>query len=124
MPILSTLKASGKRTSNPELPMPFELTNRTALVTGGASGIGESICRTFSAAGAGVLIVDIDAARAEALARELPRAQSLICDIAEEGAVKKLFADLQKLDILVNNAGIGLVGGIEQTELGDFQRLF
>ena len=104
--------------------MPFELTNRTALVTGGASGIGESICRIFSDAGAGVLIVDIDAARAERLARELPRAQALICDIADESAVKKLFADLQKLDILVNNAGIGLVGGIEQTELGDFQRLF
>jgi NAD(P)-dependent dehydrogenase (short-subunit alcohol dehydrogenase family) len=35
-----------------------------------------------------------------------------------------LFSGLQKLDVLVNNAGIGLVGGIEETELGDFQRLF
>ena len=108
--------------------MPFELTNRTALVTGGASGIGESICRIFSAAGARILIVDVDAARAQALAAELPRAQAFLCDIADEAAVKKMFAELQKLgilvDILVNNAGIGLVGGIEQTELGDLQRLF
>ena len=104
--------------------MPFELTNRTALVTGGASGIGEAICRVFSAAGARILIVDIDSARAEALASELPRAHPITCDIAKEASVKKLFAELQKLDILVNNAGIGLVGGIEQTELGDFQRLF
>ena len=35
-----------------------------------------------------------------------------------------MFAELQKLDILVNNAGIGLVGGVEETELGDLQRLF
>lgn len=104
--------------------MPFELTNRTALVTGGASGIGEAVCRVFSDAGARILIVDVDVVRAEALAAELPRAHPLTCDIADEAAVKKLFAGLQKLDILVNNAGIGLVGGIEQTELGDLQRLF
>ena len=104
--------------------MPFELTNHTALVTGGASGIGEAISRVFSAAGARILIVDVDRARAEALATELPRAHPVICDITDELAIKKLFAELQKLDILVNNAGIGLVGGIEQTELGDFQRLF
>jgi len=104
--------------------MPFELTNRTALVTGGASGIGEAVCRIFSAAGARILIVDVDVTRAEALAAELPRAHALLCDIADEAAVKSLFADLQKLDILVNNAGIGLVGGIEQTELEDLQRLF
>src|SRR6266487_1526780 len=104
--------------------MPFQLTNRTALVTGGASGIGESICRVFSAAGAEVLITDIDRARAEALASELPNARPLVCDVADEPAVQKLFAELPKLDILVNNAGIVLVGGVEETELGDFQRLF
>src|SRR5947209_9755769 len=98
--------------------MPFQLTNRTALVTGGASGIGEAVCRIFTAAGAQVLIVDIDASRAAALADELPGARALVCDITDEPAVKNLFADLQKLDILVNNAGIGLVGGIEQTGLG------
>src|ERR1700730_6690378 len=104
--------------------MPFELTNRTALVTGGASGIGEAVCRIFSAAGAEILIVDIDAPRAQALAGELPHARVLPCDISDEAAVKKMFSELQKLDILVNNAGIGLVGGIEETGLGDFQRLF
>lgn len=104
--------------------MPFQLSSRTALVTGGASGIGEAICRVFSAAGAEILIVDIDRDRAEALASELPNAQPLICNIADEFAVQKLFSGLQKLDILVNNAGIGLVGGVEETELGDFERLF
>src|SRR5260370_17800580 len=104
--------------------MPFQLTNRTALVTGGSSGIGESICRVFSAAGAEVLIVDIDRARAEALATELPNARPVVCNVADEAAVQELFAELRKLDILVNNAGIGLVGGVEETELEDFDPLF
>ena len=102
----------------------FELNGRVALVTGGASGIGEAVCRVFAAAGAEVLIVDIDTQRGEALRAQLPKARVLGCDITDESAVKRLFSSLQKLDILVNNAGIGLVGGIEQTELGDFQRLF
>lgn len=102
----------------------FELNGRVALVTGGASGIGEAVCRVFAAAGAEVLIVDIDTQRGEALRAQLPKARVLGCDITDESAVKRLFSSLQKLDILVNNAGIGLVGGIEQTALGDFQRLF
>ena len=104
--------------------MPFELNQRTALVTGGASGIGEAICHVFASAGAEVFIVDIDRERAEALAAELPCSHVEICNITDEQSVKQLFSNLRKLDILVNNAGIGLVGGIEQTELGDFQRLF
>jgi len=104
--------------------MPFQLHQRTAIVTGGASGIGEAICRVFASAGAEVLIVDIDRERAEVLASELPGSHAEICNITDEQSVKQLFSKLRKLDILVNNAGIGLVGGIEQTELGDFQRLF
>lgn len=104
--------------------MPFQLSGCTALVTGGASGIGEAVCRVFAEAGADVLIVDVDRGRAEALSSQLPRSRALVCDITDEAAVKQLFSGLQKLDILVNNAGVGLVGGIEETELGDFQRLF
>ncbi len=103
---------------------PFRLDGRKALVTGGASGIGEATCRALSAAGAAVTIVDIDQPRAEALSRELPNASVLIFDITDEAAVRPAFAQIAALDILVNNAGIGLVGGIEQTELCDFQRLF
>lgn len=97
---------------------------RTALVTGGASGIGEAVVQVFSAAGASVLIVDIDQARAEKLAAEVPGASALTCDITDEQAVKRIFDGIPALDILVNNAGIGLVGSVEETELKDFQRLF
>jgi NAD(P)-dependent dehydrogenase (short-subunit alcohol dehydrogenase family) len=102
---------------------PFRLDGKQAMVTGGASGIGEAVVRAFSAAGASVLIVDIDLPRAEALANQLTGAAALSCDITDEQAVQQTFAALPKLDILVNNAGIGLVGGIEETSLDDFERL-
>jgi 2-keto-3-deoxy-L-fuconate dehydrogenase len=103
---------------------PFRLDGRTALVTGGASGIGEATSRVFAGAGAAVRIVDVNRERAEALARELPQASACTCDITDEEAVRKLFASFDTLDILVNNAGIGLVGNIEETEAEDFRRLF
>lgn len=103
---------------------PFRLDGKRALVTGGASGIGEAISRVFAEAGASVYIADINKAQAEALAAELPGASAVECDIAVESSVKMAFERLEKLDVLVNNAGIGLVGGVEETELGDLQRLF
>ncbi len=102
----------------------FKLTGKRALITGGASGIGEATARTFSEAGAEVWIVDVDEKRAAALAAELPNASARRCDITDEGDVKALFETLDRLDILVNNAGIGLVGNVQETELTDFQRLF
>jgi 2-keto-3-deoxy-L-fuconate dehydrogenase len=103
---------------------PFRLDGKRALVTGGASGIGEAVSRVFTQAGASVVIADIDRSRAEALTSELPGASMVVCDITDEGSVRQAFAELGSLDILVNNAGIGLVGGVEETELTDFQRVF
>lgn len=106
------------------MTQPFRLDGKHALVTGGASGIGESVCRVLAAAGASVTVADIDLARAEALASQLPGARAAACDITDENSVGQMFAALPQLDVLVNNAGIGLVGGIEDTEISDFQRLF
>lgn len=103
---------------------PFRIDGRSALVTGGASGIGEHTCRVLTEAGARVIIVDIDKARAEKLAAELPEASYRIFDITDEAAVKTGIEGLGKLDILINNAGIGLVGGVEETETDDFDRIF
>ncbi len=103
---------------------PFRLDGRIALVTGGASGIGEETCRALTQSGAAVIIADLDEPRAAALSAELPGSSVIKLDVADEAAVKSAAAGLQRLDILVNNAGLGLVGGVTETELVDFQRLF
>jgi NAD(P)-dependent dehydrogenase (short-subunit alcohol dehydrogenase family) len=103
---------------------PFRLDGLTALVTGGASGIGEAICRRFTWSGASVIIADVDKARAENLSKELKNSSVLQLDITDEAAVNAAFKALPKLDILVNNAGIGLVASVEETTTEDFERLF
>jgi 2-keto-3-deoxy-L-fuconate dehydrogenase len=106
------------------MDVPFRLDGRVALITGGASGIGEATARVFTAAGASVVIADLDRERAEALAEELAGSKAAICDITNRQNVAEMFSVLPRLDILVNNAGIGLVGGIQETAQDDFQRLF
>ncbi len=105
------------------MPAPFRLDGRRALVTGGASGIGEAVCRALSGAGALVTVADIDRERAERLAAEIPGASVRIFDITDEPGVAAALADFPGLEILVNCAGIGLVGSIEETEKDDFERL-
>ncbi len=106
------------------MPDPFRLDGKIAMVTGGASGIGEATVRTFSEAGAHVFIVDIDDARARNLAAAVPNTEIRLCDITDEHQVHELFASISVLDILVNCAGIGMVGNVEETELAEFKRLF
>ena len=103
---------------------PFRLDSKRALVTGGASGIGEATCRALTAAGASVIIADIDRDRAQKLSGELPGSSVVLLDITNPEQVQAAFNAIPRLDILVNNAGIGHVGSVEETELADFQRLF
>jgi NAD(P)-dependent dehydrogenase (short-subunit alcohol dehydrogenase family) len=103
---------------------PFRLDGKTALITGGASGIGEATARVFTDAGAQVLLVDVDRSRAEELAKTLAGAKAYACDITDAAQISALFGSLERLDILVNSAGIGLVGTIEETEAKDFERLW
>lgn len=101
----------------------FRLDGRHALVTGGASGIGEATVKELVRAGAFVWIADINVTAAEALANEVGSAQALHMDVTSVGSIAAAAARLERLDILVNNAGIGHVGSIETTEPEDFDRL-
>ncbi len=107
-----------------DLNTPFRLDGKVALITGGASGIGECAARIFTNAGASVIIADIDTKKAEALAAELRGSRAVHCDITSEESVKHALQSVPHLDILINNAGIGLVGSVTETELADWERLF
>ena len=110
---------------NPLNPDPvFRLDDRHALVTGGASGIGEATVKELARAGATVWIADLNLPAAEALAQSIgPAAHALQLDVTSPASIAAAVAQLARLDILVNNAGIGHVGSIETTEPEDFDRL-
>ena len=101
----------------------FGLEGRHALVTGGASGIGEATVKELVCAGAFVWIGDINLAAAESLAKAIGSSQAVHLDVTSPQSISAAVAHLSRLDILVNNAGIGHVGSIEQTEPDDFDRL-
>ena len=101
----------------------FRLDGRHALVTGGASGIGEATVKELARAGAQVWIADLNLEAAQILAKSIPSAQALHLDVTDPGSIAAAAAQLGRLDILVNNAGIGHVGSIETTEPEDFDRL-
>ena len=107
----------------PASDSPFRLDGLTALVTGGASGIGEATCRELARAGATVLIADLNLPAAQALAAQLPNARSVLIDVTSPDSIAAVVAPLAGLDILVNNAGIGHVGSVQTTEPEDFDLL-
>src|SRR5262245_47416472 len=100
----------------------FNLTGKTALVTGAASGIGEAIAHCLAAAGAMVYVADRDAGNGERVAAAVQksghRAAFMELDVAQEhecvGAAQRIERDHGSVSILVNNAGIGHVGTLPQ----------
>ena len=86
------------------------LEGKVALITGGARGIGAAIGRRFREQGATVLINDLEAAEAAAVAEALG-GRGYGADVADSAAVRSMFerisSDYERLDVLVNNAGIG-----------------
>lgn len=92
---------------------------RTALVTGGASGIGRAIAAALVARGDHVVVADVDAEGARRVASELGGlATAATLDVTDRGAfadlVDHVVAEHGRLDLLVNNAGIGVGGLVEE----------
>lgn len=105
------------------------LSNKIALITGAAAGIGEACARRFIQEGAKVLIGDLDANRIAGLAAELgAQATAHVLDVSQEesfaAAIAFAVRQWDRLDILVNNAGIALPAlPVQTTSNADFDRL-
>ena len=95
------------------------LTGRTALVTGGASGIGAACARTLAARGAHVTVADLDDVAAKSLADEIDGTAWHV-DLLDTDPLTELRLET---DILVNNAGIQTISPIEEFRPEDFRRI-
>lgn len=109
----------------------FSLNNKTALVTGGASGIGLAIAKTFAIAGASVHILDLNQEQADTAVtqiRELGgQAMSHALDVSNQAQVIDVvnqIAGQGPIHILVNNAGVSHIGTAETTTEADFDRIY
>ena len=98
----------------------MKLDQRVCVVTGGASGIGRAICRRFAAAGARVVVTDLDLAGAEAVAAEVGGI-AFRTDVSQEADLRALVGHVEQrvgpIDLFCSNAGIAISGGAETSDL-------
>lgn len=97
--------------------------NKTAVITGGASGIGESVARRLAAEGAAVVIADFNLEAAQRIAAELGGIAVQV-DVSKPDSVAAAFAGLARVDILVNSAGVAHIGNLSNTPVDDFDRVY
>lgn len=105
---------------------PFSISGRTALVTGGAKGIGRACAEALAAAGAKVIIADMDDAAGQATAQALG-GSFVRLNVTKKSEVDAVAAEITRqngaLDILVNNAGVVQNGPSEDVAMEDWQRV-
>ncbi len=109
----------------------FSLQYKTALVTGGASGIGLAIAKAFAGAGAHVHILDLNGGQADQAASDLRRlggqVTSHAVDVSNQPQTIEVIGRIaaqESVHILVNNAGVSHIGTVETTSEADFDRVF
>ncbi|MBX7448740.1 D-threitol dehydrogenase [Mycolicibacterium sp. 3033] len=108
--------------TEPVVDLSFPLTGKTAMVTGGASGIGAAIAAAFATKGARVAVVDLDGDAARHRASELGSdSKGFAVDVADPASVTAVVDDVVaafgRIDILVNSAGIVMLAPAEDLAL-------
>jgi 2-keto-3-deoxy-L-fuconate dehydrogenase len=105
----------------------FSLKNKSAVITGGGSGIGKAIAVLFAQQGAAVHIIELDKESASATASEIQMSGGTaffhICDVSKQQQVVDTFNAIGEINILVNNAGIAHIGAAATTAEADFDRV-
>jgi NAD(P)-dependent dehydrogenase (short-subunit alcohol dehydrogenase family) len=109
----------------------FSLDNKTAIVTGGASGIGLAITQAFAKAGATVHILELNEQLAQQVVESIKadggNAQAHTVDVSDQAQVIDVIGQIaadKPINILVNNAGVAHVGKADTTAEADFDRIF
>ena len=110
----------------------FDLTGRTAVVTGAAQGMGRAMALALAEAGADVVVLDRNAAGIEATARTIQgfgrKAQPIAGDVTDTDHMDRVFATLDnefgRVDILGNVAGDATMGAAEEMSLADIRATF
>jgi 3-oxoacyl-[acyl-carrier protein] reductase len=108
----------------------MRLQNKVAIVTGGGSGMGEAIAKTYAREGARVAVIDVDGAAAGKVAKEIGKAAiAVACNVVKRSDIDAAVAETVKafggLDVLVNNAGVAHVNK-PMLDIGEaeFDRVF
>ena len=108
--------------------MMFDLTGKTAVVTGGGSGIGQAIALLFARQGAQVVVLDFNEEGAAQTVREIEsgggKGRFSRCDVSSAESVEEAFSTVPGVNILVNSAGVSHIGKLETTTEADFDRVF
>jgi len=110
--------------------MQVDLSNKTAIVTGAARGIGLSIAQTLASNGARVAFTDVDENTVAKVAAEVPNAAAFAMDITQDAIVAETISKINHqfghIDILVNNAGVNTAEhrvNIDEFPLHEFERI-
>jgi NAD(P)-dependent dehydrogenase (short-subunit alcohol dehydrogenase family) len=112
--------------------MIFDLTGKTAVVTGGGSGIGKAIAIQLARHGAAVCLLDLNEESINTTAKEIVLNKNLAkaypCNVASQSETVQVYnqivKDFNTIDITVNSAGVSHIGKLDNTSEADFDRLY
>ncbi len=110
----------------------FNLQRKTAVITGGGSGIGKAIAELFASSGAEVFILELNKSSADETVKSITassgKASAFAVNVSDQSQVKEIISSIAqkagRIDILVNSAGISHIGKLDNTLEEDFDRVY